>query len=88
MSYNDIAALAEDVDLRKRLTACAATEGRKSPSWWVESRIWRLVSQPGWSGAYAYAKAANNTRPGYDEAVITDSQILSGVQAVFGVTGE
>jgi hypothetical protein len=40
------------------------------------------VSAPGWADAWASAEAASNPDPGRDEAVITDAQILSQVQAV------
>jgi hypothetical protein len=80
MSYNTQAALAVDGDLRNRVAACAATQGVPSPVQWADAHLWSLSGAPGWDGAYAYALATGNPRPGYDEGVITDGMILAAVQ--------
>lgn len=80
MSYNTLAALAIDGDLRDRIAACAATQGIDSPLQWADSRLWSFASAPGWDAAYAYAIASNIPRPGHDEGVITDAMILAAVQ--------
>lgn len=87
MSYNTIATIAEDLPLQRRVTACAAVEGETEPETWAQEHRWQMASQPGWDVAWESA-AANPARPntpiGADEAVITDSMILSAVQAVRG----
>lgn len=82
MSYSSISALSQDPDLKARLAACAAVEGKGDgfPEWWVESNKWTLAITPGWGDSYAYAVAVGNERPGNDESVITDAMILAAVQ--------
>lgn len=83
MSYWDVSIMAGDSDLTARETACAATENvAADPAQWVYDHRWQLAGQPGWSDAWASAVASGNERPGRDEAVITDGQILAAVQAV------
>lgn len=82
MTYNSISDISEDTALRKRITACAATEGLQGPWGFVDQYIWAFATQPGWGDAYASAQAGGMLDPGRNESVITDSQILSAVQAV------
>ena len=82
MSYNTVATMAEDYALNRRLTAAVAKEGILDPKGWLYPRNWQVVSQPGWDAAWDSAVASGVENPGADEAVITDGQILSGVQAV------
>jgi hypothetical protein len=82
MSYKTQAKLADDLEIRARITACVATEGEKEPQRWVTENKWLLSAQPGWDAAYAYAITAGNNHPGDDEGVITDGMILSAVQAI------
>lgn len=87
MSYNDVADLTVDMDLRKRVTACAAIEKAVNPWYWVDQHMWEVAAQPGWAAAYASALADETRAPdappvGRDESVITDGMILSAVQAV------
>ena len=82
MTYNDVADMAEDVALNRRITAAVAGEGEVAPAYWVSLWTWSVVSQPGWSAAWASAVAGGVEDPGADEGVITDGMILSGVQAV------
>jgi len=81
MAYNDIVNMAHDNDLRLRIVAAAAQEQDLNPGHWTDLNLWHVVSAPRWAEAYAYAKASSNERPGYDEAVITDTMILAAVQA-------
>jgi hypothetical protein len=76
-----------DLDLRYRITACAAQElaavGNKqaaTPQYWVDAHLWQLVVSPGWPEAYSYAVSTNVVRPGWDPGVITDAMILAAVQ--------
>lgn len=82
MSYNTIAAAAQDSDLRLRVAACFAQEttGTDQPEALAALHMWRIAASPGWGDAYASAQAAGNPRPGADPAVITDPQILAAVQ--------
>jgi hypothetical protein len=82
MSYNTQACLARDGDLLLRAAACAATEGILEPETWAWKRQWQFSAQPGWDEAYSYAISASVENPGAQENVITDSMILSAVQAI------
>lgn len=89
MSYRSISDLTEDMDLRKRINACAILEQVEQPWGWVDVNMWKLATQPGWGDAYASAQVAyedpNNQEkvpPGRNEGAITDSMILSAVQAI------
>ena len=87
MAYYDISLLANDGDFSQRTMACYATETLETPdaenpsSWW-SSHNWEMASMPGFGDAYASAIANDVANPGRDPAVITDSQILSAVQAI------
>ena len=78
--------LAQDLDFTNRANAAAAQEiDPASPTnslSWVATNIWKLAAQPGFDAAYASALAAGLARPGWDDSVITDGMILSGVQAL------
>lgn len=88
MSYADTWTMQTDVDLRYRITACAAeelaatgnTKAASNPQFWVDDHLWRIVVSPGWDAAYTYAVNTQVARPGWDPAVITDAMILSAVQ--------
>lgn len=83
MSYQSIALMAEDNDLRKRIVACASTQETIAYPWgWVDERMWKFAAEPGWGEAYQSAVVANIERPGWNEGVITDAMILSSVQAM------
>jgi hypothetical protein len=89
LSYNTIADMTDSTSLMRRLSAAAAAEqgagtaiDPNDPGAWAYTYRWHLVSAPGWADAWASAEAASNPDPGRDEAVITDAQILSQVQAV------
>jgi hypothetical protein len=82
MSYKSIASMAESYSLARRITAGAAKESIASPEQWSQQNRWEVAAQPGWDAAWDSAVAGGNPDPGADEAVITDAQILSGIQAV------
>lgn len=86
MSYWDQADLADDSDLRRRVTACAATEGVPDPDGWVYQNRWALSAQPGWVELYASAGTSGTGSAGRDPSVITDEMILSSVQALTRVS--
>lgn len=80
MSYSSIALMAEDYDLRVRITACASAEGRKNAQQWVLENIWLLSATPGWDDAWDSALIVGIGRPGNMPNVISDMMILSAVQ--------
>lgn len=87
MAYSDIALLAQDYDFQLRVAACYTTEtlgdpGSGSAPGWAADHGWDMAAQPGFGDAYASALASGVERPGNDPSVITDPQILGGVQAI------
>lgn len=82
--------ISEDAYITARIAQCAAQQGCAQdgidPDTWA--REWRRVwaSSPGWDGKWESALARPDNPPGYlpgaDEAVITDQDILSQVQAM------
>lgn len=87
MSYSDQAALSHDQDFILRLAACAAVElapwpsQGQSPPGWAAQHAWEIAASPGFAADYASALAANVVRPGNDQGVISDGELLSAVQA-------
>ena len=84
MSYNAIAAAAQDADLKRRVAACFAQEttGPEQPPALAELHMWRIVANGPIADAYSYAVATNVPNPGKDEAVVTDANILDAVTAI------
>jgi len=84
MSYNSIAAAAQDGDLRTRVAACFAQEttGPDQPEALAALHMWRIVADGTIADSYAYAVNSNNPKPGHDEAVVTDAAILAAVDAI------
>jgi hypothetical protein len=82
MAYSDIAALSADSDFINRHRACATTEGVDDPLTWSQEHQWQMAAAPGFGDAYASALANGIVRPGNDQSVIADPQILSAVQAL------
>lgn len=82
MAYSDIALLSSDNDFINRIRACSSTEGELDPIQWTADHIWQMSSAPGFGEAYASAILNNINRPGNDQSVISDSQILSAVQSI------
>lgn len=81
MSYNDIRAMAKDVNLVERIAAAAAAEGVNAPLDWAWANSWAVCSKTDWEAAWNYAQAASIPNPGTDEGVVTDGMILASVQA-------
>lgn len=88
MSYKAQAILSQNDHLMMRVAACASTQGIEAPVSWAYDRQWKLSAQPGWAQAYASAVASNVQQPGNSETVITDSMILSAVQAIMAQEAE
>ena len=84
MSYNSIAAAAQDSDLKQRVAACFAqeTDGPDQPEALAGLHMWRIVANGPIADAYAYAVATDVPNPGRDEAVVTDANILDAVTAI------
>lgn len=84
MAYYDVASLTLDYDFQQRVTACYVTEEPtdSEPSQWMMKHIWQIASAPGFGDKYAYAVNTGVQNPGRDEAVISDGDILSAVQAI------
>lgn len=86
MAYSDIAALRNDNDFVTRVTACASVEGKESSEGasdadrWTTERMWTIAAAPGLGDKYAYALASGIDRPGNDQSVISDADILAVVQ--------
>lgn len=82
MAYSDVAQLSADNDFILRTRACAATEGAVDPVQWAADNQWQMAAMPGFGEKYAYAVATDNPRPGHDQSVISDPDILSAVQSL------
>jgi hypothetical protein len=84
VSYNSIAAAAQDNALRLRVAACFAqeTDGVEQPEALAAIHMWRIVANGPIADAYSYAVATDVPNPGKDEAVVTDANILAAVQAI------
>jgi hypothetical protein len=87
MAYSDVAALMADPDFALRTAACVAIETTGDeppvdPGSWQAAHAWEMAAQPGFGEAYASALAGEVERPGNDQSVISDNQILGAVQAI------
>lgn len=85
MSYNDIAEMARNGDLRERIAACAAREGitNPHPTRWADDHQWAVVAKADWEAAWEYARNVGAIeRLGHNEGVINDGMILSAVQGL------
>lgn len=85
MSYNDIAEMARNGDLRERIAACAAVEGVRvpHPRDWADQNQWAIVAKTDWEAAWEYARNVGAIeRLGYADDVINDGMILSAVQGL------
>jgi hypothetical protein len=93
MSYSDVALLSYDTDFTNRVAACyatetlAITEAVPAPYQWASDHAWDMAAQPGFGDAYASAVEASVPRPGNDPSVISDAQILGGVQSLLTPIG-
>jgi hypothetical protein len=82
MAYSDVSLLAGDSDFIQRTRAAVSQEGEADPVQWSNDHVWQMASAPGFGDKYAYALDTNVPRPGWDEAVISDADILSAVQSI------
>jgi hypothetical protein len=82
MAYSDIATLTTDNDFHMRTRACVSSEGELEPVEWTNDHIWEMASAPGFGDAYASAVLNGIQRPGNDQSVISDPEILSAVQFI------
>jgi len=76
--------IAENRAMSNRVAQAAAQEQMSSdPDRWTYENRRTWASAPGWSDAWESAKVTDpDADPGTNEAVITDGQILSQVQAM------
>jgi hypothetical protein len=95
-SYLSIAAIATDEFMTERMYACVSQQQHlgnitinlpnvSSPfnaQEWVNMNRYVWASSPSWGEKWSSALASGNENPGKDEAVITDVDILSTVQAL------
>lgn len=87
MAYSDQALLSADGDFVQRIAACAAVEidltpPAEQPVQWAYDHVWKIAAAPGFADKYASALAGGVPRPGNDQAVISDGEILAAVQAL------
>ena len=82
MAYSDIALLSADNDFILRTRAAVSQEGEADPVAWSNDHIWQMAGAPGFGDAYATALVNGVPRPGNDQSVINDAQLLSAVQAI------
>jgi hypothetical protein len=91
--YLAIAAVASDQWMLERMRACATQQEHlgavtfdTNPSIWVDQNRYVWASSPGWGEKWQSALASHpddpDYEPGKDMAVITDSDILTTVQAL------
>ena len=80
--YWSVALVQQDVQLQQRVIACAAKEGIPSPEGWAMLHSWDYAKQPTWGEKYQYALDSGGTEVGKNDAVITDGDILTAVQAI------
>lgn len=91
MAFSDQALLSEDVDFIRRVAACSAVEISDPdviPLNFATRYSWRIAAAPGFADAYASALAGGVERPGNDQAVISDAEILAAVQALITSLGD
>lgn len=94
MSYLDQADIANNGAMFSRVAQCAAEQNITDPDGWTHQHRREWAAAPGWADAWASAQASHPPPdppdppdapaydPGADEAVITDSMILSQVQTM------
>lgn len=82
MAFSDIALLSADNDFILRTRACVAVEGVADPVQWSNDHVWQMAATPSFGDKYASALAAGVPRPGNDQSVISDPDILSAVQVI------
>ena len=93
MSYLTQNEIAQNSSMQNRVAQAAISEalpdGMDADAWMIENRR-EWAAAPGWDAAWESAKVSHpddpetpgTYDPGADEAVITDGQILSQIQAM------
>ena len=82
MAYSDIALLTTDTDFIQRIRACSSSEGELDPLQWTQDHIWPMAGMPSFGDKYASAILNGIARPGNDQSVISDNDILAAVQSL------
>lgn len=87
MSYLGQSEIANNAVMLQRVMQCAVQEGVPDAETWAQANRRRWAAAPGWDAAWASARVSHEDDdtgydPGVDEGVITDSMILSQVQAM------
>lgn len=82
MAFSDIALLSADNDFIMRTRACVTTEGEADPIAWSSANQWQMAAIPGFGDKYGSALLNGIDRPGNDQSVISDGDILSAVQSL------
>mgnify|MGYP003579939582 CR=1 FL=1 len=82
MAFSDIALLSADNDFIMRTRACVTVEGELDPVQWAADHQWQMAATPSFGDKYAAAIVNQVPRPGNDQSVISDPDILSAVQAL------
>ena len=82
MAYSDVALLSADNDFIARTRAAVAQEGEADPVQWSNDHQWQMAGMPGFGDAYSSALVSGVVRPGNDQGVISDPQILAAVQSL------
>lgn len=90
MSFSALADMRRSASLNERIVACAAQEGIDNPDQWVAMNSWNIVARTDWVSAWAYAVESylpdNNPDTGARPGVISDTMILTAVQAVLSAS--
>lgn len=87
MSYLEQNEIAGNPSMMSRVAQCATGEGIPDSDSWASVHRREWAASPGWDSAWASSLASHPDKdydPGSDESVITDSMILSEVQALKG----
>lgn len=83
--YSVIALIAIDTDFRNRITAAVVKEKiAHDPEKWVWDRRWEIAALPSWAEKVGYWMSANSATTGWqnDQTVISDNDILSGIENI------
>jgi hypothetical protein len=91
MTYLTQSEISQSASMFNRMAQAAATEGYTNPDGWAGKHARTWAASPGWSEAWESALASHpgdpEFDPGTDEAVITDSMILSETQSIGDTEG-
>ena len=93
MAYSDQALLSADQDFVNRLAAAAAVEVPDldvdlGAVGWSVRHVWFIAAAPGFADDYASAIAGGVERPGNDQGVISDAELLAALQGYLAANPE